>query len=345
MDDTPFELLSPEERREALEVAANLSGRRTHLLEKDTWVVYTLRSLAESPFGGDLTFKGGMSLSKAYNAVSRFSEDLDVTYDIRAIAPDLVEGAGEDALPRDRSQERSWTREIRRRLAEWVETRALTAIESDLSGSQLPVWVRANGDRVLVGYDPLFTHHDFVEPEVTVEFGARSTGEPREERPVECDAAPYLPEVAFPTARPFVMLAERTFWEKATAVHVFCRQQRSRGERLSRHWHDLVRLDDAGFADKALADRTLALSVARHKAMFFREKDATERWVDYEAAVIGDLQLVPEGLFHEALADDYGRMVSDGMLLGDEETFEELMLRCADIQYRANRTARDTPDA
>ena len=100
----------------------------------------------------------------------------------------------------------------------------------------------------------LFHDYGFVRPEVTLEFGARSTGEPREERQIQCDAAPYISEVAFPTTRTLVMLAERTFWEKATAVHVFCRQQRSRGERLSRHWYDLVRLDDAGFAEKSLTD-------------------------------------------------------------------------------------------
>ena len=60
-------------------MAANLSGRPEHLLEKDTWVVYTLRALAESPLGGNLTFKGGTSLAKAYQAIRRFSEDLDVT--------------------------------------------------------------------------------------------------------------------------------------------------------------------------------------------------------------------------------------------------------------------------
>ena len=336
MAETPYETLSSDERREALDVAANLSGRRVHLLEKDVWVVYTLRALAESPFSDVLTLKGGTSLAKAYRAIRRFSEDLDVTYDIRAIAPDLVEGRGEEPLPSSRSQERNWTREIRRRLAEWVETRALPTIDDALSGRDPSVRVRADNDRILVGYDPMFTYYDFVRPAVAVEFGARSTGEPREERRVESDAASYLPEVAFPSARPFVMLAERTFWEKATAVHVFCRQQRSRGERLSRHWHDLVRLEDAGFAGRSLADQSLALSVAQHKAMFFREKDAAGNWVDYEAAVSRNLQLVPEGPFYEALADDYGRMVSDGMLLGDEETFEELMLRCEDIQQRAN---------
>ncbi len=281
--------------------------------------------------------KGGTSLVKAYQAIRRFSEDLDVTYSIRAIAPELVQKSGEDPLPSSRSQERKWTREIRRRLTEWVSTHALPAIQAGLPSMDTSVPVRAEGDRLFVGYEPLFPYNDFVRPEVMVEFGARATGEPRKKRLVKCDAASYLPEVSLPTALPFVMLAERTFWEKATAVHVFCRQQRSRGERLSRHWHDLVRLDDAGFGERALANRTIALSVARHKAMFFREKDVAGDWIDYEAAIAGDLQLVPEGSFYETLADDYGRMLSDGMLLDDEEGFEDVMERCAEIQERANR--------
>ena len=100
--------------------------------------------------------------------------------------------------------------------------------------------VRAEAECLHIGYEPLFDDYAFVRPEVTVEFGARSTGEPRTIRPVECDAAPFLPDLLFPRARPSVMLAERTFWEKATAIHVFCRQERKRGERLSRHWHDLA---------------------------------------------------------------------------------------------------------
>ena len=333
-----FQLLSVDDRRDALEVAASLNGRRAHLLEKDIWVVHTLRALAESPFGGDLTFKGGTSLSKAYQAILRFSEDLDITYDIRTIAPDLVADGGEDVIPATRRQERRWTREIKTRLTGWVEGQAMPAIETSLAQAGLAAQLRAEEDKVFVGYTPLFTDYGFVRPEVMVEFGARSTGEPREERLIECDASADIPEVAFPSARPFVMKAERTFWEKATAVHVFCRRQRSRGERLSRHWHDLVRLDDAGYAERALADRALALSVARHKSMFFREKDAEEGWIDYEAAVSGGLQLTPDGQAYGALADDYNRMLGDGMLFDDEEPFSDLMERCADIQKRANRS-------
>ena len=336
MADPTFQALSLEDRRDALEAVSNLSGRRAQLLEKDIWVVQTLVALVETPFGEDLTFKGGTSLAKAYHAIRRFSEDLDITYDIRAIAPDLLAKSDLDAIPATRSQERRWTRELRRRLPGWVANKALPSVETNLAEAGLSAELRAEGDRIHVAYLPLFPDYGFVRPEVMVEFGARSTGEPREERLIECDAAPYLQGIVFPSARPFVMWAERTFWEKATAVHVFCRQQRSRGERLSRHWHDLARLDDTGYVDKALADSTLALSVARHKSMFFREKDAGGVWVDYEAAVSGDLQLVPEGPTYRVLADDYDRMLSDGMLLDDGEQFNDLMERCADIQERAN---------
>ena len=337
MADVPFRSLSPDDRRDALEVAAGLSGRRAHLLEKDIWVIQTLAALVETPFGADLTFKGGTSLAKAYHAIRRFSEDLDITYDIRAIAQDLLTNEDDEAIPATRSQERRWTREIRRRLPGWVANQALPSVEINLAEAGLPAELRAEGDHVFVAYEPLFDNYGFVRPEVMVEFGARSIGEPRQERLCGCDAASYVPGVAFPSVRPFVMLAERTFWEKATAVHVYCQQQRSRGERLSRHWYDLVRLDDTGYADNALADRALALSVSRHKSMFFREKDTAGNWVDYEAAVSGGLQLVPDGSAYQVISDDYDRMLSDGMLLDDEEPFDDLMERCADIQRRANR--------
>lgn len=341
MAETRFHLLPAGDRRDALRVAQEKGTYRAFLLEKDIWVVATLRALFDAPFGRDLVFKGGTSLSKAYGAIRRFSEDVDITYDIRAFAPGLVAGAGEEALPPTRSQERRWTRAIRARLAEWVKEEARAIVEQSLAVAGFSARVRAEADELYVSYDPLFEEYAFVRPEVKVEFGARSTGEPRAIRRVSCDAAGFLPELLFPEAGPSVMLAERTFWEKATAMHVYCRQERRRGERLSRHWHDLARLDDAGVADRALADRTLALSVARHKAMFFPEKDAAGDRIDYEAAVSGGLQLVPTGSALEVLADDYGRMVADGMLLGTDESFERLIERCAGIEVRADRPEDD----
>jgi len=104
-------------------------------------------------------------------------------------------------------------------------------------------------------------------------------------------------------------------------------------------WHDIVRLDDIGLADRAISDRELASAVAKHKSMFFVEKAADRLPIDYEAAVGGNLVLTPVGEGRAALEEDYSRMVGDGLLLDDAETFEELLERCAAICGKANAAA------
>lgn len=77
--------LSHKDQAEALEVASSRSGRPAHLLEKDIWVVWALSVVYASPRAPTLTFKGGTSLSKAYQIIDRFSEDIDLTYDSHAL--------------------------------------------------------------------------------------------------------------------------------------------------------------------------------------------------------------------------------------------------------------------
>jgi hypothetical protein len=160
---------------------------------------------------------------------------------------------------------------------------------------------------------------------------------PASSRDIVCDASGLIDGVEFPKARPRVMHAERTFWEKATAIHVFCLQERLRGDRFARHWHDVVRLDQAGLATAAFADRDLAKAVARHKGMFFAERAADRSPIDYAVAVSGGLRLVPAGDALKALEEDYAHMVADGLLLEDAEPFETLMARCADIAVMVRR--------
>lgn len=64
----------------------------------------------------------------------------------------------------------------------------------------------------------------YVAPVVTLEFGGRATDEPHQACAVTCDIAEHLTEVSFSAATPLVMSVARTFWEKATAAHVFCAQ-------------------------------------------------------------------------------------------------------------------------
>lgn len=332
----PFLDLSSDDRREALAVAAARLRRPAHLLEKDVWVVWTLQTLFAAPFADHLAFKGGTSLSKAYGAIRRFSEDVDLTYDIRALAPDLVGDAGEP-IPPNRSQQKKWTDEIRGRLPTWIAQEVMPSIERQLNAEGLYARVTQDADRVAIEYDAAMAHGDYVRPAVLLEFGSRSTGEPIESRSVVCDASAALPGVSFPHATPRVMSAERTFWEKATAIHVFCAQGRFRGgERFSRHWHDLSRLHDVGVGARAIADRSLAQMVSRHKGAFFPERGADGAWIDYERSINGELRLVPEGDPRSALASDYQRMVGDGLLLDDAESFDALMARCAAIETLAN---------
>lgn len=82
-------------------------------------MVWALAALCQSPLGEHLVFKGGTSLSKAYGVIRRFSEDVDLTYDIRTIAPDLV-GPNGETLPKTRSEEKRWSNEVHRRLPDWV---------------------------------------------------------------------------------------------------------------------------------------------------------------------------------------------------------------------------------
>jgi hypothetical protein len=332
-----FLQLSKRDRRDALEVAAAASGRPAHLLEKDVWVVWALETLFGSTFSGELVFKGGSSLSKAFNAIRRFSEDVDLTYDIRSIVPDLIGDGG--SVPPSRSQEKKWTREIRKRLPKWLTDEVLALLRAALTDASLPANARVEGENIFIGYEAMSSGSGYVKPHVLLEFGARSTGEPSAIMPVTCDAAEYLSDLVFPAASPKVMRAERTFWEKATAIHVYCLKGEFRGSLgFARHWYDLTRLDSAGFAKSAFRDRDLARAVARHKTMFFAEKDSTGTIIDYHRAVTGNLALVPvEGALDD-LAQDYGKMVDDGLFFDDAKSFEVIMDHCRDIERQANMT-------
>jgi hypothetical protein len=331
-----FFALSAEDRLEALAQAADASGRPPHLLEKDVWVVWALRQLFSAPDAPHLVFKGGTSLSKAYGVIQRFSEDVDLTYDIRVIAADLIGDAG-TPLPANKSQERKWTKEIRARLAQWVRDDVVTRLQQDLGRHGLPATARAEGDKVFIDYTPLAAGTGYVTSSVMLEFGARSTGEPSELRSIYCDAEAHLSGVQFPQARARVMRAERTFWEKATAIHVFCLQGVFRGgDRFARHWHDLTRLDAAGFADAAMADTALAQAVADHKRIFFAEKAPDGEPVNYHAAVTGALRLVPSDGALVQLASDYQHMIDDGLFLQEVESFDTLLRQCQAIQQKVN---------
>lgn len=326
--------LSRADQSEALEFAAARTGRPAHLLEKDIWVVWALAAIYESELANKLSFKGGTSLSKVYRIIDRFSEDVDLTYDIRELVPDhLAQG---NPIPATASQEKKISRAVRNRLPEWIESTVKPVIESALLNAGLEnVTLTLTGkenNNLVLAYPAVKTGTGYSAPTIQLEFGARATGEPNQVQAVICDIAPEIEEVVFPTAHPRVMTAERTFWEKATAAHVYCLQGRLRGERYSRHWYDLVAIAKTQHFIAACRDTDLARSVAEHKSVFFVEKDASGRKIDYFAAIDGQLQLIPTGESLKALEHDYTAMVADGLLALHQPSFSEIIEQCVVIQ-------------
>lgn len=334
-----FFALTPEDQLEAIRQVSNDTGRPTYLLEKDIWVVWSLNALFTSKFNTSLVFKGGTSLSKAHKAIDRFSEDINITYDIRALAPDLVAEDQQEASPPSRSQANKWTDDIRKRLSAWVEHNALPIIVEALNqaGHSATAQLADNAfDSIIISYGQLTEgQNTYVKPEVKLEFGARSTGEPAEVQEISTDMASYIPELEFPKAHPRVMCIERTFWEKATAVHVYCHRHRWNAERFARHWYDLASLDKKGLAEHAINNRAIAKQVARHKSWFFRSNDYQNKPIDYMVAINGDLQLVPK---HKdaltALRVDYEQTKA---LIFDHIPFDELIENCQSLEDKCNR--------
>ena len=65
------------EWKEIIETVARELGRTELMVEKDTIQSMFLLELSKSEL--PLVFKGGTSLSKAYNLIDRFSEDIDLS--------------------------------------------------------------------------------------------------------------------------------------------------------------------------------------------------------------------------------------------------------------------------
>lgn len=86
---------SNQERADLFRSAALAKGSRfaLEIMEKDFWVCWTLfRLFSQMRFRPHMIFKGGTSLSKAYGAIHRFSEDVDLSFS----RIDLGMGEGSD---------------------------------------------------------------------------------------------------------------------------------------------------------------------------------------------------------------------------------------------------------
>lgn len=332
----------PAERAELFRrsAAALRPERSPAIVEKDFWVCWVLRRVYDVlQFRPQLIFKGGTSLSKAYDAIERFSEDVDLSLSRRDL------GFAED---RDPEEPGITGKESRRRIKalvaacqEAIRDRLLPAIRRDFAsvmgaGRWQVALDAADPQTIIFIYprsDPAAAFPEAIRPAVRLELGARSDDWPAEDREIRPYAAEAFPQ-AFPIAascRVHVLDARRTYWEKATILHAeFHRPPgKAAAEGMSRHYYDLYRLSQQPIGRQALDRADLLERVVAHKRLFF-----TSAWARYETARPGSFHIVPPEERIPALRADYARMRE--MIFGEAPAWEQIVQGLQELEDQIN---------
>lgn len=64
---------------------ASVENKKAQVIEKDLWVTNILQAVFTMPIKEHIIFKGGTSLSKAWNLIDRFLEDIDLAIDTNVL--------------------------------------------------------------------------------------------------------------------------------------------------------------------------------------------------------------------------------------------------------------------
>lgn len=324
-----FLQLPPGEQAEILQTCAGKLGRRPEHLEKDVWVCWVLQGLFTMPCRLPMAFKGGTSLSKVYGAIRRFSEDVDVTVYYKSLNQSI-----DPFDPKvSRTARDKYNELLKAKLAEHTKNIIRPHFENLVT--QLsekppkPITISADGEKLFIPYPSRFG----ADESVFLEFGGRNVISPNEQHPLRPYIAAKLPELQFPEGNVTVLVPTRTFWEKATLIHVACNRSDPKldADRQSRHWHDLAILADHEIGKASISNRALLEDVVKHKNVFFRAS-----YSNYDACLSGGLRLVPKAPLLEALAADYAKMIAAGMFESEPPSFDSTIARLQKLEQQIN---------
>jgi predicted nucleotidyltransferase component of viral defense system len=300
-------------------------------VEKDWWVVQVLATIFEMSVGKHLVFKGGTSLSKAWNLISRFSEDVDL-----AIDPKFLGFEGElkkkdiTALRKAANQYISNTfyPELKQRMAE----KGFTNVNWDIINTQ-----ESDQDpKIMLMYYPnVIESVGYIQPKVQIEIGCRSLREPLKIVEFNTLIDEYYPQASFamPAIKVPTVVPERTFLEKIFLLHEeFSKPtQAIRVERLSRHLYDVFQLSKTEIKQNALNDTELYETIVKHRYNFTRISK-----VDYNLHQPQTINSIPPSEVIKAWEADYNTMLTE-MIYGDAPTFEELIQELTLLRTEINK--------
>jgi hypothetical protein len=203
-------------------------GLREAVIEKDYFVTQALRIIQQSA-GDKIIFKGGTSLSKGWNLIQRFSEDVDIFLDPAAFSPPL----GKKAIDRE-------LKKLRQAIEEHP---GLTFIDKE---SQT---IGGFGRNDQFEYLQRFAGVGEVRNRVFVEAGTASGREPTERVSIQSHVGQFLRDTSATLGAedegPFDMRLlhyRRTFVEKMFAIHAKVEAFKKDGRDIgtyARHYYDL----------------------------------------------------------------------------------------------------------
>lgn len=230
----------PDFEQAILRAAEHFRGRglRPAIIEKDYYVTEALRIIAATS-GDKVIFKGGTSLSKGWNLIDRFSEDIDLFLDPIAFKSAL----GTNGINREL-----------KRLRDAVGRHPALSFVRDESRT-----IGGFGRSDRFAYIQRFAGPGEVAARVLLESGTASGREPTDDMSLRSYLGQFLSETGVTLGaedeQPFTMRLlhfRRTFVEKMFAIHakveLFKRDGRPIGS-YARHYYDLYQL--AGRAEVA----------------------------------------------------------------------------------------------
>jgi hypothetical protein len=331
MMNTNWLTLSKERRIEILNQATELTGLPAIAIEKDWWVTLCLNASFSLSYSEHIVFKGGTSLSKGWDLIERFSEDIDLAIDRKFFG-----------FQGDISK--TQTRKLRKQSCEFISIEFLKGLTQTLTDwgaiAECKLFAQSVTDSdkdpqvIEIQYNSVVDTSEYLPQRVLIEISSRSLMEPTEKREINSIVSVNFPKLDFATdafAIPTV-LPQRTFLEKIFLLHEEFSQEpeKIRIDRLSRHLYDLERLMDTQHAVTALQDKELYNNIVAH-----REKFNPLRGLDYGNHTPDKIKIIPPDTVIKEYENDYSEMTRF-MIYGEALKFEKLLNRMTELQKRIN---------
>ena len=304
-------------------------------IEKDWWVTVTLKALFQTDCRDSLIFKGGTSLSKGFNIIERFSEDIDLAISHSFFGVEKTNKSQRDKL---KKLARKYIQEtLVAQLDEQLKSMGITGytIENitqvqDKNGEWKPIDSDKDPTVILLHYPSIVEDTiSYIPPRVKIEISCLSMDEPTEERCIHSFIGETFEEEDIDAnCKIRTVVPTRTFLEKIFLLAEEFQKDKPRSVRMSRHLYDLEKLMDTEYGREALADRTLYDAIVEHRRAYYALK-----YVNYDLHAPATINfLIPEHAM-ESWKADYADM-RRFFIYGQSLEFDELMQKISELQKR-----------